>query len=292
MRVVGFTFIKNAVKMQYPVIEALQSILPLCDEVVVAVGKSEDNTREMVAGISPKIKIVDTIWDEQLREGGRVLAAETNKAFQAIDAAADWCIYIQGDEVMHEQDYPAIQQAMLQYKDDSNVEGLLFKYHHFFGSYKYIGIESKWYRHEIRIVKNNKKIYSYRDAQGFKINDGQKLKVKPVDAFIYHYGWVQNPETMKYRKDYKDTIYNPNATPFEDALQNVTETYVKKQVKALIPFTGTHPAVMQRRIANTGWDFYWNEKNNRLKFKDKFKNLVALITGGKRPFDYQNYKIV
>ncbi|HEY1111910.1 MAG TPA: glycosyltransferase family 2 protein, partial [Chitinophagaceae bacterium] len=102
MKVTGFSFIKNAVQFEYPVQEALRSILPLCDEVVVAVGNSDDNTRELVASVDlHKIRIIDTVWDDRLREGGRVLAVETNKAFQAISNDSDWCVYIQGDEVMH-----------------------------------------------------------------------------------------------------------------------------------------------------------------------------------------------
>src|SRR5687767_208977 len=103
MYVTGFSFIKNAVRFQYPIAEALRSILPLCDEVVVAVGDCNDGTRELVASIDPKIRIIDTVWDESVQEGGRVLAVETNKAFAAVSERADWCIYIQGDEVLHEE---------------------------------------------------------------------------------------------------------------------------------------------------------------------------------------------
>ncbi len=104
MKVVGFTFIRNAITYDYPIVEAIQSILPLCDQVVVAVGQSTDATLELIKNIdSPKIKIIETVWDDSLREGGRVLAEETNKAYQAIDEDADWCFYIQGDEVMHEK---------------------------------------------------------------------------------------------------------------------------------------------------------------------------------------------
>src|SRR5687767_12636501 len=108
MKVTGFSFIRNAVKFQYPIAEALQSILPLCDEVVVAVGMSDDDTRDVVTSLSPKIRVIDTVWDEQLREGGRVLAVETDKAFRAIGPDSDWCIYIQGDEVMHEDGYDEV----------------------------------------------------------------------------------------------------------------------------------------------------------------------------------------
>ncbi len=84
MKVTGFSFIKNAVKFQYPIVEALSSILPICDEIIVAVGNSQDNTRDLVAAVDPKIRILDSIWNDNLKKGGRVLAVETDKAFQAI----------------------------------------------------------------------------------------------------------------------------------------------------------------------------------------------------------------
>ena len=123
MFVSGFTFIRQAIRFDYPIAEAIESILPLCDEVIVAVGKGTDGTRELVESInSPKVKIVDTIWDETLREGGRVLAAETDKAFAAISPDADWAVYIQGDEVMHERDHKAVRQAMQRHLHDEEVE--------------------------------------------------------------------------------------------------------------------------------------------------------------------------
>ena len=154
MKVVGFSFIKDAVKMQYPIVEAIRSILPLCDEVIVAVGASADGTRELVANIDKKVKILDTEWDFTLSANGKVLASETDKAFKQIPADADWCIYIQGDEVLHEDGYEEINKAMHKFKDDKNVDGLLLKYRHFFGSYNYVGVEAHWYRNEVRIIKN------------------------------------------------------------------------------------------------------------------------------------------
>ena len=83
MKISGFTFIRNAIKYNYPIIEAIQSILPICDDFYVAVGKSEDNTWELIKNINPeKVKIVETVWDELVCDGGRVYALETNKVFQ------------------------------------------------------------------------------------------------------------------------------------------------------------------------------------------------------------------
>ena len=137
MKVSGFTFVRNGVKFDYPFIEAIQSILPICDELIVAVGNSEDDTRKKIEAInSPKIKIIDTIWDDSLREGGHVLAVETNKALDAISADADWCFYIQADEVFHENDLTKIEEAMLQNLDNKAIEGLVFKHLNFFAIYR------------------------------------------------------------------------------------------------------------------------------------------------------------
>jgi glycosyltransferase involved in cell wall biosynthesis len=139
MKVSGFSFIKNALKFDYPIIEAITSILPICDEFIVAVGKSDDDTLEYIKSInSPKIKILETVWDDSLREGGRVLADETNKAFRAISADSDWAFYIQGDEVIHEKYLDNIKAAMVKYKDDKAVDGLVFDHLNFYGSYDYI----------------------------------------------------------------------------------------------------------------------------------------------------------
>ena len=128
MKVSGFTFIRNAIKYDYPIVEAIKSILPICDEVVVAVGKSDDATLSLIQNIDPKIRIVESVWDEKLKESGEVLAVETNKAFNEIDANTDWCLYIQGDEAIHEKYLGAVQAAMQQYKDDKNVDGFITLY--------------------------------------------------------------------------------------------------------------------------------------------------------------------
>ena len=287
MKVVGFSFIKDAVKMQYPIVEAIKSILPLCDEVIVAVGASEDGTRELVASIDNKVKIIDTIWDFNLKENGKLLASETDKAFAAIPTDADWCIYIQGDEVMHEEGHAEVKAAMLKWKNDKKVDGLLFKYRHFFGSYDYVGIQAHWYRHEVRVIKNNPSFYSYKDAQGFRKGNNKKLRVKPLDAYIHHYGWVQSPYIIKAKQDYKVKIYNNEA--FDEKNIIVPEDYANQLVNALQKYTHTHPKIMQERIAKVNWVFKYDEKNNKITFKEHFKNITEKLFGV-RFFDYRNYK--
>lgn len=288
MRVCGFTFIKNAVKFDYPVVEAIQSILPLCDEMVVAVGDSEDDTRNLIQSIpTDKIRIIDTVWNPALREGGAVLADETNKAFKAITGKFDWCIYIQGDEVLHEQYHPAVRDAMQKWKDHAAVDGLLFKYKHFYGSFDYVASSSDWYRNEIRVVRQNPSIYSYLDAQGFRKGNDEKLKVKAIDAYIYHYGWVRPPVTMMDKKRNFGNYWGGDRVD-EAFLQKYSGEFDYSQIDALERFTGTHPEVMKERIARMNWEFTYDLSYNNLSLKDRFKNFMEKWTGV-RPFDYKNY---
>lgn len=289
MKVVGFSFIRNAVKYHFPIEEALRSILPLCDEVIVAVGASEDNTRDLIASIDPKIRIIDTVWDETVREEGRVLALETNKAMKAIPPDADWCIYIQGDEVLHEDGYAEIRAAMQRWKDDARVDGLLFRYRHFYGSYDYVGTASRWYKNEIRIVRNDPSIYSFRDAQGFRKGNNEKLRVKPLQAYIHHYGWVRPPAAMEAKRQRFGRLWGgPNSG--EPPLDAGDFEY-EKHIEALEKFTGKHPAVMQSRINQVNWQFSYDISYSRLKFKDRVKNFLEKLTG-RRFFDYRNYKVI
>lgn len=289
MKVTGFSFIKNAVQFQYPIVEAIQSILPACDEVIIVVGDSNDGTRELVATIHPKkIRIIDSVWDNSLRDG-LVLAAETDKAFKEISADTDWCFYIQGDEVAHEDGYAEIINAMKKWKDNKEVDGLLFKYRHFYGSYDYTGVSSRWYRNEIRIIKNDKNIFSYRDAQSFRKGDNEKLKVKPLNACIHHYGWVREPETMLAKKQNFENYYEPALK--KEIKQTFNGKFDYKKIDALEKFTGTHPAVMQSYINNHNWQFNFDPSYNRISLKERFKNGIEKLTG-KRPFDFNNYKII
>ena len=292
MKVTGFSFIKNAVNFDFPIKEALLSILPLCDEIVVAVGDCTDGTRELVQSVHPtKIKIIDTVWNPNLNRDGIVLADETNKALQAAFATdSDWLIYIQGDEVLHENGYTAIQQAMQQYKDDEGVDGLLLHYHHFYGSYDYIATSSHWYKNEIRIIKNNNSIYSYKDAQGFRKGNNEKLKVKPVNAYMHHYGWVKEPKTMMDKR--KEGVKFWEGEKYTEEYEKTDlGDYDFAQIDSLALYNGKHPTVMQQRIQQVNWKFNYDLSFNNTTLKDQFKNLLFKLTG-KRLFEYKNYKII
>ena len=290
MRVAGFTFIRNAVQNDYTIIEAITSILPICDEFIVAHGNSTDYTLALIKSIkSDKIKIIQTVWDDDLREGGRTFALETDKAFQAISRDVDWCFYIQGDECVHEKYLETIKKEMQMCLKNPKIEGLLFKYKHFYGSYDYFAHSRRWYHREIRVVRNLPNIHSYKDAQGFRFDD-RKINVKQIDAYIYHYGWVKPPKGLTRKMANFAIFYNKDVPKIEQETVDF-EPFEYGNADKLILFTDSHPSVMQERIEATNWKFAIDptknkkDQNFRRKILDFFESKFGL-----RLFAYKNYK--
>ncbi|MNJ91737.1 hypothetical protein D3C87_93910 [compost metagenome] len=291
MKVTGFTFIRNAIANDYPVAEAIRSVLPLCDDFVVALGNSTDETAELIKSISPdKIKIIHTVWDDSLQKGGQVFAEETNKAIKAISPDTDWMIYIQGDECIHEKYHEIIKQEMKDNLKDEQIEALLLKYVHFYASYDYYAESRRWYRREIRILKNLPGIHSYRDAQGFRINN-RKLRVKLIDAYIYHYGWVKTPKALQGKVRNFNQFYQTQ----DWVEQNfpIQEAFDMRNADRLVKFEENHPKVMQNRIAATNWTFDEDltKRTPKMSFKRRILQKIEDLTGI-RLFEYRNYKIV
>jgi hypothetical protein len=286
MKVSGFTFVRNAVKYNYPVVESIRSILPVCDELIVAVGNSEDETRELVASVGdPRIRIIDTTWDDTLRQGGRVLAQETDKAFDAVSPDSTWAFYIQADEVVHEKYHAGIRAAMEKYEADPRVEGLLFNYLHFWGSYEYVGDSRQWYRKEVRIIRNDRQIRSWQDAQGFRKN-GQKLHVAQADAAIYHYGWVKPPESQQAKQQSFNRYWHSDSW-IEKKIPKTTE-YDYAGMDYLAPFSGSHPGVMENRVASRNWTFSPDPSKKRHSLKTALLHFIEKHTGW-RIGEYRNY---
>jgi hypothetical protein len=177
---------------------------------------------------------------------------------------------------------------MLKWKDHPEVDGLLFNYLHFYGSYDYVGSSGKWYPHEIRVVRKSDIIYSYRDAQGFRKGENQKLKVKPVDAYVYHYGWVKEPAAMQRKQESFNKLWHSDKWVDKNVAKSNEFDY--SGIDALELFQGTHPLVMLDRIAKKNWKFDYDLSFSNLSMKDHFKKWLRKYTGIE--IGYKNYKKV
>ena len=288
MKISGFTIIRNAIINDYPAVEAITSILPVVDEMIVSVGKSDDETEELIRSIgSPKIKIVQSEWDLSQLPGGRVMALETDKAMRHISADTDWAFYIQCDEVVHEKYHQSIINACKEQLNDKRIMGLVFNYVHFYGTYDYYGDSRRWYNKEIRIIRNDSRINSFRDAQGFRMN-GKRIPCKFIDASIYHYGWVKNPILMDHKLRNLSTNWMGKA--MKERLQNIDGVFNYDEFDSLARFDGTHPQVMLKRINEKNWDLNIDISKKRFTFKKWLMYIIEKLTG-KRLFTFRNYEL-
>ena len=265
MKISGFTFLRNTSKLYYPILESIQSALPIVDEFVIALGKGDDDDdseakiRSLQSG---KIKIIHTEWDTEKYPQGMEHAHQTDIAKET--CSGDWLLYLQGDELIHEQDYNEIKTKCKQYLNNANVDGFLFNYFHFYGDYGHYFRDHCWYPYEIRIVRNEPEIHSFESAQSFRripnfdgisyrSKEGtSKLNVIKLNASIYHYGWVRPPKLMRKKRLYfSNTHRGKTATKTE--YKKYAAEYDYGRMDYCLVFKQSHPKFMKQKITELDW---------------------------------------
>jgi hypothetical protein len=251
-----------------------------------------------VAALHPsKIKIIDTVWDDNLREGGKIFAQQANIALD--NCTGKWAFHIQADELIHEQDYDKVKQAIAAADKDEKIEGIVFDFLNFYGGYHHIGATRKWHRKEVRIIRNLPQIRSYRDSQGFRMYDGveewkngakgRSLKVLYAPIPYFHYSYARKPQLMQKKNNYFNSFWHDDKWLNEN--NSKKQEYDYSVVDAVKPFVGTHPKLMQKLVAAQDWEFVYNPKKAKFSLKDKLLFIVENLTGW-RIGEYKNYKIV
>ena len=290
MTISGFSFVRNASIFDFPFVESIGSLLPLCDQVVIAVGEGSDDPDKIRAIDSGKIEVIETVWDDALREGGRVYAQQTDIALAG--CRGDWCIYLQADEVLHEDDYQRIRDDIARADPDPSIDALLFRYLHFYGSYDYIGQGRQWYRREIRAIRNTGNVISWGDAQGFRKRtpDGgnELLRARQTESRIFHYGWVKPPDIQQRKQRAAQHFWHDD----EWIARNIPEEdwFDYSSAFELVRYTGGHPAVMTGRIeaAKTWTDRFDAGRLRRKPFLVRVTDWIERMTGW-RIGEYRNF---
>lgn len=286
VKVSGFTIVRNAIKLDFPVEASIRSILPVCDEVVVNVGRSEDGTLALVRSIGdPKIRIVETEWDMTRRN--TVLGHETLRAMR--ECRHPWGIYIQADEVLHERAAAELADAIQRYDGDARVEGLLVRYLHFYGGFDTIATHRRWYRREVRAVRLDPKldIRPYQGAQGFRVgSEHRKIRARLTGAEMFHYGWARPAQALKEKRELGKTMY-----PWRDADDR---NPLLAWFPGIRPFAGRHPAAAQAWIEprRLDADRVIAPRRFRWRFLRYYVSGAIERVTGVRVFEFRNYTLV
>ena len=314
MKISGFTMGKNALKLYYPMRHSVESILPLVDEFVVVLGDSDtnDRTRAEIESIgSDKIRIIDTVWDIEKYPRSMEHAHQTDIAMS--HCSGDWLFYLQSDEVVHERDHERIRKRCEELLDNRSVEGLLFRYRHFWGDYQHVQDGHCWYRKEIRIVRRQPDLHSWESAQSFRripdfdgLNYRQqagtyKLKVAEVDAEIFHYGWVRPPRVMQNKiKAFRTNHRGYASVAVQEARHHFDAVFDYGNLNKYTVYNGTHPAVMKPWIEKFDWKGQlrfsgplvstnpFRAKHDRFKYR-VISWIEKKLLGGRRLGEFKNY---
>lgn len=298
MTISGYTYVRNGLAMGYPFIQSILSVIDIVDDFVVVLGDSTDGSKEAIEALkSPKIRVLDTVWDMQLKTGGKLFAQQSNLGLA--EMKGDWVIHIQADEVLHESDTPKLLEYIKNYDSNPRVEGLLFPFLNFRGDYHHIHTGRKAHRFEIRAFRNNPLIRSYRDSQGFRKfsseeayrqnEKGNKLRVVKIDVPVFHYNFVRSPKQMKEKTIFFQKFFH-EGEELEKKIKSLQE-FDYNQVDKLEKFDGDHPKSMASIIANKDWDFVYDAKKAKISLRHQFLNKIEDWTGY-RIGEYKNYKLV
>jgi len=284
MKISAFTFIRNGVITGYPFIESILSLLPLVDEYVVNVGQSDDDTLERIRALAkdhPKIRIIESIWNELMRHKGFVYAQQ--KMIAQYSCTGDWAFYLEGDEVLHENDLPAIRAAIEKHHADPGIEAIAFDYYHFWGSPEQTLLPPTLYQREVRLIRNTIRSYA-PDGLYWLVQHKKKGVRYPYAALanvhIYHYGNARALDKMRERGKrtvkYWGVTYSDSGNP----------TYGDMDPQALKPFTQSHPAVMSSWIRNEAQQTFSVNTPHKLKpyqFRHRLARRFEALTGVRFP---------
>lgn len=275
MKVSAFTFIKNGEILGYPFLQSINSILPIVDEFIINVGQSEDNTLDLIKSIpSPKIRIIESIWNKKMQNQGYVYAQQ--KMIAQFNCTGDWAFYIEGDEIYHEDELTQIKKLMEENVDDKSVEALVFNFNHFYGNGNSILNSPGWYRSEARIIRNSIRSYA-TDGLFWLVLDSNKKgrypKAKHTGATCFHYGWVRSEDQMNLKSKKVQKYWGKPPTKID--YSQMDQSIIKK-------FNGTHPKVIEDWLpkasgiyqANPAYKLTSKQKKHRMIIKlEKFFGL-------------------
>lgn len=296
-KISGFSLVRNGTQFDYPYIEAWRSLLPVVDELILNVGQSDDDSMKRAYLFAAeegqgKVRIIETVWplnDPVKKKSGLILSEQTNIALES--CSHDWCLYLQADEVLHEDDYQLIRNAVKDAPKSGDIEAVVFSYEHFYGSYNVVQQTRSAYRREIRMIRKSCGAKSVGDAQSFRKPDGSKLNAVLTPARIFHYGWVRAPDAMKEKTVFMDQLYHGSKKNENDTEPHTGDNYRYKRFWGLTEYKGSHPRVMLQRIQLKGWN--WDLKKSDYVFtlgdvKKVILDLYERFTGY-RLFEFKNY---
>ena len=293
VKISGVTFVKDVISLGYPFVESIRSIAPLCDEVVINVGfgdpdlKHDDGTWNVLQrefSHQDEYILIKSFWDPNAVTNGFVLSQQMNIALR--HCQGEYCQYIQADEAVHEEDFSSIRKGVEQMENNPAIDGLVYNFLHFYADPYIRKHTSNTYRKEVRLIRNRPNIVSWKDAQGFRFDDGSKISAVENPARIFHYGWSRREDIMDKKNKAFAQLYHGREHQEKD--------FTYRHIWGLSRFEKSHPSCMKewiernrnpRDILSQPRNFEW--KNIALAISDLVEKYSDYRMG-----EYKNYNLL
>lgn len=198
-------FVVDGLKYDYCFEESILSMKEHCDELVILDAGSIDGTAQVLKkheDSKTKIIYLDrTEWEEQ--KGWQKLNYFSNKAISEL--TTEWNFYQQSDEILHEECYRVVREAM----DSGRAESYLCARINLWASpYRFINVIGERNPCSTAVVRLAKSKYmTGGDAESIFCNDVNKDYVNHIR--LYHMGFVRSREV------HADKIRNMQANVFQ-----------------------------------------------------------------------------
>jgi glycosyltransferase involved in cell wall biosynthesis len=257
---------------------------------VIALGPSDDNTEKMLRAIGdPKIRVIPTVWNERIQSDYSIkgFVYGQQKSIALFNCTGDWAFYLEADELIHENDLVKIRSAMERHVNDARVEALAFDYIHFYGNASTYAWSPRWYRSEVRILRNTIPAWG-PEGLYFVVLDTHKRGRYPraahTQSTIYHYGWVKTEAEINARKQGVARHWSKTPQP--------RTVYAEIDPLTLHPFKGTHPKVIQDWLSPSHSLFEANPNHRLTSRERKHRAMLKIEKWFGVKFNKKHYRLV
>lgn len=247
----GILCCRNTESLDYCWKEAGQSLLGVCDELVISDCSSSDGTRELIddwARKDSRIKVVDYPWENPVSTN-KWWPEWVNKTIK--QASGEWIIQLDADEILHENSYAEVRIA------SNESRAAICKRWNFWKDDKHL-IPSGFCCSDNVIRVGSSKMYMPSD---YPMNEALEIMAiaQPAPIFIGHYGFLRKREAFFQKARVVQNIwagsFDPRLAAAEAAGGNwMTHSGVTGWENNLVPFTGTHPKLILPWLKERGYD--------------------------------------
>jgi hypothetical protein len=167
------------------------------------------------------------------------------------------------------------------------VEALAFDYLHFYGNANTYAWSPRWYRSEVRIVRNTIPAWSSESLFFNIVVDHGKSRhprAAHTGATLFHYGWVRSEAQMNLKSASVEKFWQNRPAGGID--------YAQIDAATLKRFTGKHPQVVQAWLPPCEGIFQ-ADPNYKLSARDKkHRRMLKLEEWFGFRFNKKHYRLV